>query len=253
MKVYQQVKFSLISGLIFSLLACGKSIPSTELNIDTHAAQISLIQESLNAINKELQTKIDHSQIVHKKVQSASTKSSKLINEASSHNKQPAVKNHKHHQVKKIKSTQTINYPKATPFKLEDQNGDYISFNYPREKLAIIAMADKDGSDQMENWITPLYQRYTDKIDIFGIAELSIVPGFARGIVKAIFTTQLKTYPIMLDWKGDVTRAYNYQKKHTNLFIVDSQGNIHGKIVGPVNQDNLNQVVKLIDKLFKSQ
>lgn len=88
---------------------------------------------------------------------------------------------------------------KAKSFSLKDQFGNSHELKFPREKITVLAFADRSGSDQLEGWIRPLYQRYREKIDIYGVAELSAVPMIARGFVRSVIRKS-SNYPIMLDW-----------------------------------------------------
>ncbi|MBT9546551.1 MAG: hypothetical protein IV090_14270 [Candidatus Sericytochromatia bacterium] len=72
-------------------------------------------------------------------------------------------------------------------FSLKDQKGISSLIQFPKNKITVLVFADREGAAQMEKWIQPLYAKYTDQIDIHGIADLSAVPRFARGILKALF------------------------------------------------------------------
>lgn len=139
---------------------------------------------------------------------------------------------------------------KAQPFSLKDQYNNEISFQFPREKVTILAIGDKDGAKQLEEWLRPLAEKYADKVDFQGIAELSGVPGIAKGIVRNIIKKKT-THPIMLDWKGDVSRSYGFQKDNANLFLIDKQGNIVARRVGAINNLRLMAFSSDIDQLLR--
>ena len=113
-------------------------------------------------------------------------------------------------------------------------------------------LADYAGSKQLEPWIRPVYERYQDSIGIYGVADLAILPGFARGLVRKAFRKQL-AYPVMLDWSGEVTRRYNYQSGQANILVIDRLGHIVLTIIGPVNPSRLQQVFETIDHLLAAQ
>lgn len=48
---------------------------------------------------------------------------------------------------------------KAESFSLKDQFGNLHRIKFPREKVLILAFADRDGSGQLEGWIRSLYER----------------------------------------------------------------------------------------------
>ncbi len=143
-----------------------------------------------------------------------------------------------------------IKSEKAQPFLLKDQYNNEVSFEIPREKVTILAIADKNGAKQLEEWLRPLAEKYADKIDFHGIAELSGVPGIAKGIVRNLIKKKT-THPIMLDWKGDVSRSYGFEKDNANLFLIDKQGNIVARRVGAVNSLRLMAFTSDIDQLLR--
>lgn len=95
--------------------------------------------------------------------------------------------------------------PKALGFSLKDQKELSSLIQFPKNRITVLAFADREGAAQMEKWIQPLYAKYTDQIDIHGIAQ-SIVSGLAK-------------YPVMLDWDGNISQAYKVEKAKTNLYL----------------------------------
>ena len=146
------------------------------------------------------------------------------------------------------------NNPKAAAFTLKDQFGNELSFKFPREKITIFAFADKNGSEQLETWIRPLAEKYSakyaDKLDIQGIAELSSVPGIAKGVVRNIIKKKSER-PVMLDWNGEVSKSYSYQKDQANIVLVDRQGNIIARETGAADDDGLAKLYQAIDRELK--
>ena len=139
---------------------------------------------------------------------------------------------------------------KAKDFSLKDQFGKVHEYKFARGKISILAFADKDGSEQLEAWIRPLYEKYGEKVDIHGIAELSAVPSIARGIVRVMIKKKSKQ-SVMLDWKGEVSKQYSYQKDKANIILIDADGNIVAKEVGASDAKKLEDFYKEIDKLLK--
>jgi hypothetical protein len=139
---------------------------------------------------------------------------------------------------------------KAADFSLKDQNGKVHDFKFPNERVTILAFGDKDGSEQLEGWIRPLYEKYQDQIDIHGVAELSSVPAIARGIVRSIIRKKT-TYSVMLDWEGKVSENYKYEKKKANIVIIDKKGTVVVREIGAADATRLEAIYKEIDKLLK--
>jgi hypothetical protein len=139
--------------------------------------------------------------------------------------------------------------PQAPAFTLENLKGENKLFAFPREKVLILAIADQKGSETMENWIKPLFDRYRDKIEIQGVAELSAVPKFARGIARGIISGLVKQ-PILLDWTGTVSTQFGAKPGKTNLYAINTQGQIIAQASGVANLEKLTAIVEIIDPIL---
>lgn len=137
----------------------------------------------------------------------------------------------------------------AAEFELKDQYNKSFSLKFPREKPTVLVFGDREGAKQIESWVRPLVEKYNERIDIQGVAELSAVPGIAQGVVRRIMKNQVK-YSVMLDWSGGVSKSYGYQKGKANLFVIDKQGRIISKKVGAANQSELEQIYREINRIF---
>ncbi len=138
---------------------------------------------------------------------------------------------------------------KGMQFKLKDQYGTKHAYHFPLARVGILLIADYDGSRDLEAWIRPLYARYEKRIRLEGVAELSAVPGFMRGMVRGAFRKNVE-YPVMLDWSGEVAKGYDYEKGKVNLFVLEHDGTICLKTIGPVTPRALQQVIDQIDHLL---
>jgi hypothetical protein len=139
--------------------------------------------------------------------------------------------------------------PKAMEFTLKDQHDKARVYRFPQETISAVFFADYTGSGQLEDWIRPLYDRYQKTIGIYGVADLSAVPGFMRSFVPLAFRTQLQ-YPVMFDWHGTVSKSYQAQSGQANLYIIDTQGRIVLHLVGTVSPERLQRVMTQIDRLL---
>ena len=81
----------------------------------------------------------------------------------------------------------STNAVKVRDFVLSDQYKRKLPQSFPKEKISIFALADRKGSDQLENWITPFYERYEDRVDICGLANMKGLPKMLRPMLRAIF------------------------------------------------------------------
>lgn len=138
---------------------------------------------------------------------------------------------------------------KAAEFELKDQHDKPFSYRFPKTRLTILIFGDRQGSEQIEGWVRPLYQRYQERVEQHGIAVLSTVPNLMRGVVRGLFKRKA-AYPILLDWDGEVARAYAYQSKKANLVLIDRQGFIVYRTVGPVTESALKNLFVQVDRLM---
>lgn len=141
---------------------------------------------------------------------------------------------------------------KATAFELKDQYNQVSSYRFPKAKLTILIFGDRKGSEQIEGWVRPLWDRYQDRIDQKGVAVLSAVPAFMRPIIRTMFRSKVK-YSVLLDWTGDVATAYSYQSGRANLILIDQQGRIVLRLMGPAGNDGLQQLYARIDPILSAK
>jgi hypothetical protein len=140
-------------------------------------------------------------------------------------------------------------FPSApTEFKLSDQDGRERVVAYPRRSVSVFVVADQKGSSEIAGWIAPLYARYGERIDIAGIAALPGIPPMFHALFRREFKKRL-TYPVMLDWTGDVAKAFGYEQKQAQLFVIGTDGRIALSKVGPANSNALAEVYRAVDKL----
>ena len=151
----------------------------------------------------------------------------------------------KSRDAKTDKSVQSQEKIKAPEFGLEDQFGKTLSVKFPAEKVTVLVFGDKQGAEQIEGWVSPLYGKYTDKINIYGIAELSVVPWIAKGFVRNSIKSRSKT-SIMLDWSGKVSKDYGCEKEEANLFVIDKDGYIIAENRGAATKTELENLYKKI-------
>lgn len=138
---------------------------------------------------------------------------------------------------------------KAAGFVLQDQYNKLHNYVFPQDKVSVLLFADYQGYAQLERWIRPIYERYQNGIHIHGVADLSAVPGFLRGVVRNAFRKQLD-YPVMLDWNGTVAERYAYESGLANLFVIDREGDVKLRLKGAATASKLQRVWHQIDALL---
>ena len=137
-------------------------------------------------------------------------------------------------------------------FKLNDQFKKPHDQTFPKNKVSIFALADRKGSKQLEDWIAPFYERYTDQVDICGIANLKGVPGFMKPVLRKLFRKGVD-YPVMMDWSGEVCEAFSYQPGVADIFILTKGGVLSYRTSGAVSEEKLTACYVIVDRLLKEQ
>lgn len=138
---------------------------------------------------------------------------------------------------------------RAQEFELRDQHDRALAYRFPRKKVSVLTFGDRKGSAQVEGWVRPLYQRYQSRIDIHGVAVLSSVPSFARGIVRRLFLRQVR-YPVLLDWQGEVSHAYGYQSDRATVVVIDRGGRVVYRAAGSASPAEMSRICESIDGLL---
>lgn len=136
-------------------------------------------------------------------------------------------------------------------FELKDQYGQSLAYKFPSSKVTVLVFGDRQGAEQIEGWVRPLYEKYRDQINIRGVAVLSSVPAFMRPMVRGIFKSRVK-YPVLLDWEGGVSRNYDYQSKRANVFVISQSGELLLKLVGASNASELERIQAQIDRQIQN-
>jgi hypothetical protein len=131
-------------------------------------------------------------------------------------------------------------------FALSDQNSVFRRYGFPKEKVTVMTVADRTGSEQLEPWITILYEHYGSKIDIDGVADVSMVPKPLHSMVRALFRKRL-AHSVMLDWDGAVVKRLNYERGVANIYVIDRGGTILKRITGPLNATLKRDLFRAID------
>jgi hypothetical protein len=141
---------------------------------------------------------------------------------------------------------------KIPEFSLEDQHQNLHHYRFPRARHSVLTLADRKGSAQIEGWVRALKARYGKKLDVDGVADVSIIPKPFHGLVRSGFKSRL-SYPVMLDFGGQVVKALDHEQDKANIYIVQPDGQIVLHVAGMADATNLRRVFNALDSAFAAQ
>jgi hypothetical protein len=136
---------------------------------------------------------------------------------------------------------------KLADFDLTDQDAKPRSYRFPKAKVTVMTVADHKGSDQLAPWIQRIYDRYEKRIDIDGIADVSMIPKPFHNMFRSAFRKQL-TRSVLLDWGGAVVKQFDYAKGVPNIYVIDRQGRIVKQVTGPFHEAAERELTREIER-----
>lgn len=130
---------------------------------------------------------------------------------------------------------------KAPEFELTDQFEHARVFRFPRPKVTVLTIADQKGAAQLASWVQCLRDRYAEQIEIEGVADVSMIPALFHGMFRRLFKKQV-TYPVMLDWSGDVIEQFAPAKGVANIYLINREGRILRKFAGAISEAAIREL-----------
>jgi len=134
---------------------------------------------------------------------------------------------------------------KLAGFELSDQHARARTYRFPKARVTVMTVADHQGSAQLPAWIERVYRRFGKRVDIDGVADVSMIPGPFQGMLREAFRKQL-TYSVMLDWNGSVVDQFAPTKGLANIYVIDRQGRVVKRMTGPVSDAAMRDLSQAI-------
>lgn len=142
----------------------------------------------------------------------------------------------------------SVAFPTNAPAKvaLLDQFEHPQELTFPRTNVVVLTIADHEGAAQIDAWIAALKARHAGRIELRGLAHGGGAPSFLHGRIRKKFQ-QTRPHPVMLDWSGDVCRAFGYEPHVANVLVLDRSGRIRARAAGvatDLRQQDINAAVE---------
>jgi len=100
---------------------------------------------------------------------------------------------------------------------------------------------------QNAEWKKAIRTKYGDSVAVQGLADVSSVPFFLKGMIRNDFKKDAEN--ILLDWKGEVFKAYVMTKGVSNVILIDRDGLIRHRSSGSASPEGVQELFKQVDTL----
>ncbi|KAA3618307.1 MAG: hypothetical protein D8M58_20605 [Calditrichaeota bacterium] len=140
-------------------------------------------------------------------------------------------------------------------FKIKDQFDKVHEKSDFSDKIVVIVGSDREGSKYNDLWVKAildsLEKNNTGKhVSFIGVADLSAVPFFMRGIVQGFFPSDT-TKRILMDWDGEFAETYKFKEEHCNIAIFGKNEKFVSKYpVQKFENKIFEQILNDLRKLF---
>ncbi len=136
-------------------------------------------------------------------------------------------------------------------FELPDQFGTNHVVKFPQPKPMVLIVADRKGAEQIDAWVAALKSRYGGRIEMIGVADVSVAPGWLHGMISKSFRKKY-AYPILLDWSGKLPAALRCEKDVANVFLLDPAGMVLATERGECGESARHGLTQAVDLAVKA-
>jgi hypothetical protein len=129
---------------------------------------------------------------------------------------------------------------------LQTQYDTLVSLHSMRGHVVALIYGDQDGSSQMGAYVRAARERWpADSVPaprVLQAADLRAVPGLLKGYARGRFrrptSTGARRTPVLLDWGGDIARAFGAEPKLANVYVIGADGTLRWKHAGSGTPEN---------------
>ncbi len=145
--------------------------------------------------------------------------------------------------------SQTLIDSKAPVFSLMDQRDYEVNLSQFEGRVVVLVASDKNGAKQNAAWRKAVAERYGERVFKLGVADLRKVPFFLKGSFKRDF--QKDPDSIILDWSGEIFKAYGLAENVSNIVLIDKKGYVRYLHSGSAEQVAIGDLFREIDRCLE--
>jgi len=144
---------------------------------------------------------------------------------------------------------QTLINRKAPGFSLRDQHDRPYTLQTFSGRPLILMACDKRASKQNAAWRTAILEKYADRVQTAGVADLRSAPFFLSRFIKKDFKKD--PVSILLDWDGTVFASYGLAENVPNIIVIDGMGLVRHLYSGLITPDAREQLFTAVEDVLE--
>lgn len=145
--------------------------------------------------------------------------------------------------------------PATTPngrlpdFSIEDQYKREWSRSDFLGSITVFMISDRSGYEYNDNWLNILLPRFQTSVRFVPVADVQIVPGFLKPLIRSRFKDSF-TYPILMDWDGQLVKAFNTTSGLPNLVLVGRDGTVVYSTYGKGSREQIERLARKLEEML---
>jgi hypothetical protein len=140
-------------------------------------------------------------------------------------------------------------------FEIEDQFDVLHTDEEHVGAILVVVGSDKGGSEYNASWGQAIRDSVSgtagaDAIHFLRVADVRGVPFFLKGTVKGMFPEEREEW-VLLDWKGTLAKAYEFEKDQSNVLVFDRDGRLAAQTHGTsLEAEKLTHIAGVLRELL---
>jgi hypothetical protein len=136
--------------------------------------------------------------------------------------------------------------------RLEDQHGVRHEVRFPRERPVYIVASTRSGTGKVGGWVKPVVEKYGDKVEIFGLADVRGIPQMFRGAVRLLIRDGTP-WPVLMDWEAQAIPGLCTPGANIEVMVVEPDGRVRFRHAGESSPEGLERVFQVLDEILRKR